>query len=117
MCASVALMQTILADDTHDTLEEKTTVTSLSNIYETNPVLTRQSYSAVTLQLPMAVPSFPRYNITNVDDEESIDDDSKLEISLHFTNLDDPEVPPVTQFDAASCQIITYDLLEPRPRA
>jgi hypothetical protein len=109
-------MQTILADDTRDMLEEHKTVASLSNIYDNTPVLTRQSYSATTLQLPMAVPRFARYNITNVDNEESIDDDSKLEDSLHFTNLEDAELPPLTHFDAVSCQIMTYDLLEPRPR-
>jgi hypothetical protein len=59
-----------------------------------------------------------RYNVTNVDDEESIQtNDSKIERSILFSDSEDPQ-PLLTQFDAASCQIITYDMLpEPRSRA
>jgi hypothetical protein len=61
--------------------------------------------------------SIVRFNVTNVDDEESIQtNDSKLERSLFFSDPEDPQL--LTQFDAASCQIITYDMpLEPRSRA
>jgi hypothetical protein len=65
-----------------------------------------------------------RFNVTNVDDEESIQtNDSKLEEGelLLYSDAEDPH--PLSQFEAASCQMISYDYMnmvphqEPRSRA
>ena len=71
-CASAALMQTILDSDSRDVLDERTTVATLSNLHASGPLLTRQSHSQATLQLPLQESRPVRFNVTNVDDEESI---------------------------------------------